>query len=131
MRRSAPLLLALALGACSGDAAGASSTVAMTEDQRFAPDSLTIAAGTTVTFVNESSQAHTVTANEETLPGGAAYFASGGFASEPAARDGLAGGIVGQEASYEMTFDVAGTYEYFCIPHESRGMKGTIVVEAG
>jgi plastocyanin len=26
------------------------------------------------------------------------------------------------------TFDVPGTYQYFCIPHEMAGMTGTVVV---
>ena len=130
MRGKALLLLALALGACSDDGATGSARVEMTEDQRFAPASLTVSEGTTVTFANASSQAHTVTAYEDALPEDAAYFASGGFSGEDEAREHLSVGIVGQEGEYEVTFDVAGTYEYFCIPHESQGMKATIVVEA-
>src|SRR5262249_44641322 len=32
-------------------------------------------------------------------------------------------------ATYEHTFTQAGTYPYFCTPHRSIGMTGTIVVE--
>jgi plastocyanin len=31
--------------------------------------------------------------------------------------------------TFDVTFEQPGTYEYYCIPHESAGMKGTIVVE--
>ena len=128
------LLLAAALAAspaCSGEGGGDGdgTTVTMIEAQRFDPDTLTVAAGTTVTFVNDSPEAHTVTAYEEDLPGD--YFASGGSESEEEARADLAGGLVGQESSYEVTFDEPGTYEYFCIPHEDQGMRGTVVVEGG
>ncbi|WP_424004109.1 halocyanin domain-containing protein [Haloarcula salina] len=31
--------------------------------------------------------------------------------------------------TYEYTFDEAGTYRYYCVPHESLGMKAAVVVE--
>jgi plastocyanin len=130
VKRTALLLVALALaGACSDEAPTEAATVEMVEGQRFEPRSLRVAAGTTVTFVNESAESHTVTAYDDGVPDDAQYFASGGFPSEEEARGNLADGIVGQEETYEVTFDSAGTYEYFCIPHEQQGMKGTIVVE--
>lgn len=132
MRRIAFFLAALALcgaTACSDDAPSGEATVEMSEGQRFAPANLRVKAGTVVTFVNASAEAHTVTAYGTGIPGDAEYFASGGFGSEDEARDNLADGIVGQEGSFEVTFDVAGTYEYFCIPHEGQGMKGSVVVE--
>ena len=98
----------------------------MAEGQRFNPESLTVAPGTTVTFTNESSEAHTVTTYEGRAP---QQFSSGDFDSEEAARDNLADALVGQEGSFSITLDEPGTYEYFCIPHEDQGMKGTIVVE--
>ncbi len=132
MRRISFLLVALALpggAACAGDASSGAATVDMTEGQRFEPVSLRVKTGATVTFVNASAEAHTVTAYEDAIPPDAQYFSSGGFGSEDEARDDLADGIIGQEETYEARFGVPGTYEYFCIPHESQGMKGTIVVE--
>ena len=133
MRRIALLLVALALvgtTACSDeDASSGTATIEMVEGQRFESDVAVVPAGTTVTFVNSSSEAHTVTAYEDGIPADAKYFASGGFLTEQEARDNLADGIVGQEGTFEVTFGVAGTYEYFCIPHESQGMKARIVVE--
>ena len=46
-----------------------------------------------------------------------------------AARDDLQGGLIGEGESYRHAFEVAGTYEYFCIPHEGSGMVGTVRVE--
>ncbi len=124
------VLAALALpGACSDDAAPGDATVDMAEGQRFDPAELRVAVGTTVTFVNDSAEAHTVTAYDDGIPDDADYFSSGGFESEGDARDDLAGGLVGQDSTYEVTFGAAGTYEYFCIPHEEQGMRGTIVVD--
>ena len=126
MRRSAFFLIALALfGACSDDAPSNEATVTMAEGQRFTPDVAVVRAGTIVTFVNESSEAHTVTAYD----GVPQYFASGGATSEATARDAIADALIGQEASYAVAFDEPGTYEYFCIPHEGQGMRGTIEVE--
>ncbi len=124
------LVVALSCAGCSGGDAPRN-TVEMTGGQLFDPETLTVPPGTTVTFVNESSESHTVTAYDGELPDGAAYFSSGGFGSEEAARDGLADALVAEGGSYEVTFDDPGTYEYFCIPHEDQGMIGTIVVEEG
>ena len=57
------------------------------------------------------------------------YFASGDFDSESAARDAYPDGSIAGDETYEHTFDTAGEYQYFCIPHEQAGMKGTITVE--
>lgn len=131
MKRIVFLLVALApvVAACSDDASTGTAMVEMVEGQRFKPDAAVVPAGTTVTFVNESAEAHTVTAYQDEIPDDAKYFASGDFLTEAEARDNLADGIIGQEDTFEVTFGVAGTYEYFCIPHESQGMKARIVVE--
>lgn len=128
MRRAALTLLALALAGCSDAAGGGGSdrvVVEMLEGQRFDPDIAVVPAGTTVRFVNESAEAHTVTAYD----GVPEYFASGGFGSEEEARDALSDALIGQEQSYEFTFDEPGTYRYFCIPHEEQQMEATIEVE--
>ncbi|MGH2773831.1 MAG: cupredoxin domain-containing protein [Actinomycetota bacterium] len=113
-------------GACSGDDG---TTVRMESGQSFEPQVLTVSVNESVTFVSESSDAHTVTAYEDELPDGASYFASGGFESEDEARDDIAGGLLSSGESFEVKFDTEGTYQYFCVPHESSGMTGRIVVE--
>jgi plastocyanin len=106
----------------------------MTDELDFDPEQITIGVGDTVVWENVGSVGHSVTAYEDEIPDGAEYFASGGFDTEQAARDAYvpgdtdAGDVLGGE-SYEHTFDTAGSYEYFCIPHESAGMIGTIQVE--
>ena len=102
----------------------------MTDDLAFEPADITVSVGETVTWETTGSVPHSVTAYEEQLPDGAAYFASGGFDSESAARDAYPSeGSVGAGETYEHTFETAGEFPYFCIPHES-GMKGTVVVES-
>ncbi len=123
------LVIGLALGACAGGDGGDDNTVAMQSGQRFEPETLTVSAGTTVTFVNDSDEGHTVTAYEEELPEGAPYYSSGGFESEDAARDDVAGGLLSTGEEFEVTFDQPGTYGYVCIPHEGSNMTGSVVFE--
>jgi len=78
--------------------------------------------------VNDSDVGHTVTAYEDEIPEGAAYFARGVFDGERAARNDPAGGLFDAGEAYEHTFEVAGEYGHFCVPHESSGMTGTVVV---
>jgi plastocyanin len=101
----------------------------MQSGQRFEPEVLTVDAGETVTLVNESEDAHTVTAYENEIPEAASYFSSGGFANENEARDDLAGGLLSAGEKFDVRFEMPGTYQYFCIPHEDSGMTGRIVVE--
>ncbi|WP_266075440.1 plastocyanin/azurin family copper-binding protein [Haladaptatus caseinilyticus] len=105
--------------------------IEMTDSLVFDPDAVTVAPGTTVVWENTGSVGHSVTAYEDEIPGNAAYFASGGFDSEQAARDAYPEGEIGGGESFERTLDVEGVYEYFCIPHESAGMVGSIEVSAG
>lgn len=97
------------------------SRVSMTRDLRYAPATVRVERGTTVTWENTSALVHTVTADPEraeaassvALPGGARPFHSGEL--EPG-------------EAFTHTFDVPGEYVYFCVPHEAAGMIGTIVV---
>jgi plastocyanin len=120
------LVIGLTFDGCSG---GDGTAVRMESGQRFEPEVLTISLNDTVIFVNESGDAHTVTAYEDGLPDGASYFASGGFVSEDEARDDVAGGLLPSGESFEVTFEDPGSYRYFCVPHEASGMTGRIVVE--
>ena len=100
----------------------------MVEGQRFHPGNITVDVGGTVRFVNETSQAHTVTAYDNRIPTAAAYFSSGGFEDERRARRNLEAGLIDPGESYEVTFTVPGTYNYFCIPHEGAEMTGVVTV---
>lgn len=103
--------------------------VETTDGLRFEPRRLSVSVGETVTWENVGSVPHSVTARGRKLPDGADYFASGGFDSEDAARDGWpkGEGRVGGGETYEHTFETAGEFPYFCIPHPN--MTGAVVVE--
>ncbi len=75
----------------------------------FQPQQITVTAGTTVTWKNQDSVAHTVTSGPRDAPSG--LFDSGQIA---------AGG------TFSFTFTDPGTYEYYCTVHP--GMDGTVTV---
>lgn len=101
---------------------GPAAVVGMTNTLKFEPDTVRIEAGETVRWENSSIIVHTVTADPEKatkdesvqLPERASPFDSGNL--DP-------------EATFEHTFEVPGTYRYFCIPHEATKMYGTVLVE--
>jgi len=117
-RVTLPSTLALVVAACGGSTAAQSSTapagnfpaaatVNATPSIAFTPGNITLAVGGTVTFVF-GGVAHNVFFDND--PAGA-----------PAAIDG-----VNSNSSAQRTFNVAGTYNYFC--HIHPGMRGTVVV---
>ena len=130
--RRGVLLAAVGAGAAAGSARaqeGTTHQVDMTDDLVFDPDELTIAPGDTVVWETVGRVGHSVTAYEDEIPADAEYFASGGFDDESSARSGYpAQGDVAEGETYEHTFEVEGTYDYFCIPHESVGMLAELTV---
>ncbi|HEY3058133.1 MAG TPA: plastocyanin/azurin family copper-binding protein [Chloroflexota bacterium] len=74
----------------------------------FQPMDLTVAAGTTVTWTNNDSVAHTVTWDDMSVDSG----------------------LFGQGETFTHTFDAPGTFGYYCIPHGSpgTGMHGSVTV---
>lgn len=98
----------------------------------YRPQEITVSVGETVVWENTSTRGHTVTAYENAIPDEAEYFASGGYDSEEAAREAWPGDFGGRLETgdrYSHTFAVPGRYEYVCLPHETGGMVGTVVVE--
>ncbi|MBA2778023.1 cupredoxin domain-containing protein [Billgrantia kenyensis] len=76
---------------------------------RFEPEELEVSVGTTVRWVNvERRSNHDI------------YFP----------EEDIASGRLFPEESWERTFDEEGTYEYYCQPHQDRGMVGVIRVVA-
>jgi plastocyanin len=71
----------------------------------FVPTSLTVPAGTTVRWVNTSTEPHNVVSN------------TGLFRSE----------ILNPDQDFSYTFEEAGTFSYVCELHP--GMAGTIIVQ--
>lgn len=93
----------------------------MVSGEQFVPARITIRSGERVSWFNASMQAHTVTDE----PGKAAFS---GDAQLPPGASAFDSGLVQPRHSYSRLFAKPGTYRYFCIPHESATMTGTIVV---
>lgn len=106
-RRMNALLLASVMVACAGSTPPTVSPTATVHIKDFAynPATLTVAPGTTVRFVNDDADAHTVTATDKS-------FDSGGL-------------DMGDVWTHE--FDKPGKYAYFCAVHPY--MKGVVVVQ--
>ena len=113
----APLAFCLALVGCGGSdapaAAGGSDGGAAAEsaavsiaDLKYAPASLEVAAGTTVTWTNEDEAPHTVSFDDEAI----------------ADSDELK-----KSDTFETTFADAGTYSYVCAIHPA--MKASVTVQ--
>jgi plastocyanin len=104
-------------------------TVRLTSDLRFDPETVRVTPGATVRWENRGQRPGTVTADEDTLPPGGAYFASGGIKREVTAR--MLYPLVGALSRgdrYHHTFETPGEYHYFSVPTESEGTTGTVVV---
>lgn len=115
---------------CLGGSNSSGPRVTMTGELRFDPADITIDAGRQVTWTNDGGAPHTASAYENAIPADASYFASGGYESEQAVRQSTsARGFLEDGDTYSHTFDVAGTYRYFCLPHEENGMIGRVIVE--
>merc|ERR1719498_1315109 len=84
----------------------------------FVPDSVTIKAGESVNFVNNAGFPHNVVFDEDAVPDGV-------DADSLSREDYL--NAPGEE--YSVKFEKAGTYGYYCQPHQGAGMKGTIIVQ--
>jgi plastocyanin len=81
------------------------------------PNKISVAKGETVEFVNNKAFPHNVVFDEDNVPAGV-------NADAISHEDYLNG--PGEKVTNK--FDVAGTYGYYCEPHQGAGMQGTIVV---
>ena len=84
----------------------------------FYPPSITVSKGETVEFVNNKAFPHNVVFDEDNVPAGV-------DADKLSHEDYLNG--PGEKVTTK--FDVAGTYGYYCEPHQGAGMAGTIIVQ--
>lgn len=107
-----------ALGAGTAASVGISGTAGAQDtpliamgNNYFDPIGLYVEPGTTVRF-EIAAGSHSATAYENRIPADASPFDSG----------------VISDGSFDYTFDTPGTYDYYCIPHQSMGMVGRIVV---
>lgn len=117
------VVLVAGFTACGGDDGGDGASADETEPAvptaevtvatfAFAPDPLEVEAGTTITFTNEDDIDHTVTAGTREAP----------------TPDVFDGPLIERGATFELTLDEPGTYDYFCQIHDGPGMTAQIVV---
>lgn len=90
---------------------GGTDTVAI-DDFRYAPETITVPTGTSVTWTNEDATAHTVTAGTPDAPETSTFDED----------------VDEQGQTVSVTFDTPGTYAYFCELHPF--MTGTVEVTA-
>ena len=118
-------ILALACGggssSSSNNASGGGPQITI-QDYSFSPSSLTVKAGTTVTWSNQGPSAHTVVSDTNV------------FSSQLLAAPGGGGAYGGGETNggtYQFTFMTPGTYAFHCSVHPPAthpGFTGTITV---
>lgn len=94
-------------GATAGAAAVATSVVDLPPSYRFAPEAISVAAGTTVTWTNSDNFTHSV------------QFLDGGLPTDPL--------LMQPGATATFTFAAPGTYAYQCHLHP-QNMRGTVTV---
>ncbi|WP_435349504.1 plastocyanin/azurin family copper-binding protein [Haloarchaeobius sp. HRN-SO-5] len=115
--------LPAALAGCLGGGGGdddevPENTVIVGPDNTFVfePDSLTVSPGTEVTWEWDSNTHNVVV---ESQPDGADWPGTEGGESQ----------TFDEGYVYSYTFEVPGTYTYYCSPHRAQGMQGEIIVE--
>jgi len=101
----APMSMAPASGEPASGSPAASGHSVTIQNLSFQPNALTVSVGTTVTWTNNDSTQHTVTADD------------GSFDS----------GVLQEGATFSQTFTAAGTFSYHCNIHST--MTGTITVQ--
>ena len=78
----------------------------------FAPADVTVPVGGSVEWFNDADLEHDVQAED------------GSFGTPGS-------DLLGKGEKYEFRFSKAGTFKYFCTPHKSTGMVGTVTVSGG
>ena len=124
-------VVAVGLAGCTGQSRE-DYNIGMSSNAFLQPDGFEPQIGEPVTWRNTGGRTHTVTAYESAIPDEASFFASGGFEGTDAARDAWlqrGGGAVASGETFEVTFEVPGSYDYFCAPHEKYMQARFTVVE--
>jgi len=103
----AAIAAAMLTGASRADTPTTPTAQVVISNMSFSPRTLTVAAGTRVTWVNRDGDSHSVESRDK------------GFTSSPLLNTG---------DKYSYTFTTPGTYAYYCAVHAS--MTGMIVVTA-
>ncbi|SFL03729.1 plastocyanin [Halogranum rubrum] len=99
-----------------GSSGGMSKTVIVGPGNElvFDPAEVEVTPGSTITWVWESDNHNVV---PESVPEGASWEGTGGDSE-----------VFNTGHEYSHTFETEGTYEYYCAPHQSAGMVGSVSV---
>jgi plastocyanin len=83
----------------------------------FFPSSVNVAAGEAITFINNKGFPHNVVFDEDAVPSGVKVdeINHEEYLNAP-------------DEKFDIKLTKAGTYEFYCEPHQGAGMKGTITV---
>jgi plastocyanin len=108
MRAAIAGSLILLAFACTTTPASHNHQVAM-RDFSFDPESIEVAVGDTVTWLNQGAYQHTTTSGEVGAPDGK-----------------WDSGVLSSGGSFAYVFTTAGNYHYFCLIHAAMGMKGVV-----
>ncbi|HEX6626814.1 MAG TPA: plastocyanin/azurin family copper-binding protein [Gemmatimonadaceae bacterium] len=116
-----------------GDHGAATIVVRMIGDEkgyRFVPASITAHVGDVVRFVNVSGGPHNVAFREDGIPAGAEAALQKNMGQTIGPLSGAL--IIEPNESYTVSLAGlrAGTYKYYCVPHQAMNMSGRIRVRA-
>ncbi len=101
-------------------------TVKMTNQLRFDPENITIKAGDTIEWVNDSNMPHSATDDPAKNPVAKSHPE---YVLLPDGAEPWSSELLQPGERYLHTFDTPGEYNYFCIPHVLSGMRGSITVD--
>lgn len=114
--------------------AGAGDTVTVqmigsSNGYQFKPSTLQIKVGQTVKFVTVSGGPHNITFDAQDIPAGSEAALSQDMPNQQAKLTGPL--VTNPNDTYIITFKGVkpGAYKFYCLPHQSLGMQGTITVE--
>jgi len=89
------------------------------DGSHFDPHIVRVTVGGTVTFVNKSGSHDTTAYHSDNDQPHLAPTGAAAWNSDRLSEEG---------ATFEHTFETEGVYHYFCTPHESSGMIGSVIV---
>ncbi|MFL5565758.1 MAG: plastocyanin/azurin family copper-binding protein [Gemmatimonadaceae bacterium] len=116
-----------------GDHAAATIVVRMVGDEkgfRFVPASVTARVGDVVRFVNVSGGPHNVAFSADRIPAGAAARLQKNMGQTTAPLTGAMIFEPNEVYTVSLAGLPAGTYNYYCVPHQAMNMTGRVRVRA-
>ena len=101
------------------DSATVEMTMVSATEPVFDPEVIWVNEGGTVTWKNVDEDPHTSNS----------YSSDNGKAQRiPDGASGWASGLLNTGDTFDHTFDTAGVYDYYCLPHEGLGMVAAVIV---